>query len=173
VAPCSPTIRQDFALQQRRQHGQVARPVEQPQQPQHGIEQFGGSIGDDQPGGRATGPLEALRAGFQQQLGDAGRVQHQAEAARRLFRAGADELAGDRQVDRGDQILAPTIAIEPVAQRQALLALGDQRHHRAGGRVFLDRGVVFGEQHALDRRRRIGPGMAGDQRIEFIDRHEA
>jgi hypothetical protein len=39
-------------------------------------------------------------------------------------------VAGDGQVDGGDQVLASSVLVDAVADGQAFRALGDQREHR-------------------------------------------
>ena len=59
------------------------------------------------------------RGRSQQQLGDGGRAQRQAEAQRRLLGLDLGEVAGDRQVDGGDEVLPGAVVVDAVAQREA------------------------------------------------------
>ena len=69
-------------------------------------------------------------------------------------------VPGDRQIDRGDQVLAGAVVVHAIADGQALRALGDQRHDRPGGRrLRLARPAEGREQDAVDRRRLVGAGV--------------
>ena len=56
------------------------------------------------------------------------------EAQRRALGADVGEVAGDRQVDRRDEVLPGAVVVHAVAQREPLRALRDERQHRAGHR---------------------------------------
>ena len=134
AAPCSPVMQppQDLPLDQRREHREVAGPVEQAQQPDHRVDELVGRVADGHARTASPPPgREVSGRRLQQQLGDGGRVQDQAEAERRPLGAGLGEVAGDRQVDRGDQVLPGAVLVHPVAQRDPFRALRDERQHRA------------------------------------------
>ena len=51
----------------------------------------------------------------------------EAEPQGRLVRGRVRVVPGDRQVDRGDQVLAGAVVVHAIADGQALGTLGDER----------------------------------------------
>jgi hypothetical protein len=103
-----------------------------------------------------------------QQVGDLGRLQHETEAERR--RLGV--VAADRQIDRGDQVLAGAVLVDAVAEHERLRALGDEGQHGARHR---DRRLVGAggpaDQDSVDGRGDAGAGVAVQERTQFVERH--
>ncbi|GAB3885429.1 hypothetical protein GCM10027612_20810 [Microbispora bryophytorum subsp. camponoti] len=112
--------------------------------------------------------------GLQQQLGDGGRFQEETEAQCRPLGVRLGELPGDRQVDRGDQILPGAVLEDPVTEREPFGALGDDRQHGAGhrGRRRI-RPVDLRDEEAVDGGGPVGPGMPGQQSAELVEAHAA
>src|SRR4051794_20897606 len=79
-------------------------------------------------------------------------------------------MPGDRQGERGDQIMGGPVVVDTNADGQALLALGDEGHDRSGGRRLWFAWSAGGrKQDTVDRRRLVGPRMSGDQRSQLSE----
>ena len=137
---------ENLAEDQRRQHRDVARAVQQMDQAQHRIQQAGVDTVDVEatvaaPAGHFHGP------GVGDQLGDFRRVDIQPDAEVGRVRRGVDHLAGQRQGDRDHQVVQRIVDIAFLGQLHLLAALGDDAQgrfvhaaRRQGGAVGANQG---------------------------------
>ncbi len=105
---------EDLPLEQRDQHPAVARPVQQTQQADDGVDQLGRCLADRDPRpGRPTRPRQVARPGPQHQLRDDGRLQfaHADPAGRAARRGTCPHLTTDRH--------APALGREDRARARA------------------------------------------------------
>ena len=95
-----------------------------------GVEQLGRRVGDAEPGGRAR--PRRRRGGVEQQRRDGGRAAGSGRSPSAGSSGAASRvMAGDRQVDRRDEVLAGPVVVDALADREPLGALHDQREHGA------------------------------------------
>ena len=164
---------EDLALDQRREDVAVARAVEQAHHANDGVEELGRGVGDAEPAGAARGAARRGGAGRRASrtsdaMADGRRMRPNPRAGSSAARVGV--MPGDRQVDRGDQVLARSVVVHAIADGQALGTLGDEGHDRPGGRrLGLARSAGGREQDAVDRRRLVGPRVSGDQRPQLCE----
>ncbi|CPJ33807.1 Uncharacterised protein [Bordetella pertussis] len=152
----------DFALDQRGQHRDVGRRVEQARQAQHGVEQGLGQARERQ----AAAQRLAGRRGAQlaDQAGDAVRIQVERKAQVGRARGGQRDARGHRQVERGQQVVRGVVFVDVVAQLHALGALRQQRQRRP-----VEADVQFGRagRTVEVQARQGGRGAAVGRRMPF------
>ncbi len=152
---------EDLPANQRQQHGDVFRGIQQAQQTQHRILQGCRQTVDRQ----AAGTWARLRGRdiqLHQQRTDFLGVQGKAQAEERYFRAGFQHLANHRDVDRYDEELRRPVEIGFLAQQYLLAPLDYQAE---GGLVEAVQGLA-GEGGAIHQQagnvRFIGAILAGE-----------
>jgi len=107
----------DLALEHRCQYGPVGRRVEQHQHADHGVEELGSGSGHPERGRRRRrAHPRRRRAGLEQDRGDGRGAQDEPEPQGGLVRARLRVVAGDRQVDRGDEVLAGPVLVDAVTR---------------------------------------------------------
>ena len=156
---------ENLAEDQRRQHRDVARAVQQMDQAQHRIQQAGVDTVDVEaavaaPAGHFHGP------GVGDQLGDFRRVDIQPDAEVGRVRRGVDHLAGQRQGDRDHQVVQRIVDIAFLGQLHLLAALGDDAQGRFVHAARRQGGAVGADQGEVRRRcRRYRRGAMPEQRL--------
>jgi hypothetical protein len=169
LAPDQPP--QDLALDEWGEDRPVTRLVEEAQQPDHRVQQGVRRVADGDAGQCApAGVGHVPGTGLQQHLGHGGRFEREPEPQRRVLRTGADEVTGDRQVDRRHEVLPGVVLVHPVAQREVFGALRDDRQHGAGHRRRRRIGPFdLRDEHPVDRGGPVGAYVPGEQAAELVE----
>ena len=140
---------EELAFGERREHADVRRRVEQAQQPQQRRLQIRRERADAEArAGRAgAGRPELRRRDVDQQAGDGGRIEQEADRQIRRPRGRLDHLPRHRQIGGEQHVALAAIHQRPAAEGDALAALQHEADHRG-----------------IDRRQRRGRGRPGPDR---------